>query len=289
MTTLMPATRKASLKKSRSAVIGGLLGLVAAVGLGGSLTAPAAMAADAPAKYMIEPEGGWSFSGVFGRYDRKALQRGFQVYSTICAGCHSMNLLSYRNLGEEGGPEFTEEEVRAIAAQNQVPAGPDEFGSEVDEFGLPRVRPAKPNDRFRNPYANEEAARAANGGALPPDLSVINKARHYGADYTYSLLLGYKEAPNYVEMRTGMYYNIYFPGGQIAMPPQLMDGMIEYTDGTEATKEQMAHDVTQFLEWAGEPTMEERKKLGTMVMIYLFIFAVLLYISYRRLWRNIEH
>ncbi len=240
-------------------------------------------------EHPIHPEKGWPFEGPLGRFDKASLQRGFQVYTQVCSTCHGMRLLSYRNLSDDGGPGFTEDEVKVIAAEYQVPAGPDEYGNEVDEYGQPLTRPARPDDTFKAPYSNEVAARAANGGALPPDLSVITKARHYGPDYIYSLLQGYKEPPEGYELRAGAYYNIYFPGKQYAMPQPLYDDLIEYTDGTPATIEQMSYDVTQFLHWAAEPKMEERKKLGLMVMIYLGIFAILLYFSYRRVWRDVDH
>ncbi len=237
----------------------------------------------------ISPEGGWSFEGPFGRYDRAALQRGWRVYDQICSACHGMNLLSYRNLSQPGGPEFSEDEVKAIAESKQVPAGPDDQGNEVDEFGQPLTRPGRPSDNFVNPYPNEQLARSINGGAYPPDLSVINKARHYGADYVYSLLVGYSDPPPGVTGRPGQYYNKYYPGGFYAMPQPLYPDMVQYDDGTEATVEQMAADVTHFLEWAGEPKMEVRKSMGIMVMIYLLILSVLLYWSYKRIWRDVDH
>ncbi|MGF1454100.1 MAG: cytochrome c1 [Alphaproteobacteria bacterium] len=262
---------------------------LAAAALSALVLAAGPVQAAGEAEHPIHPENGWPFAGPLGRFDKASLQRGFQVYTQVCAACHSMRLLHYRNLGDDGGPGYDEDEVKAIAANYQVPAGPDEYGNEVDEYGQPLTRPARPEDRFKMPYPNETAARAANGGAYPPDLSVITKARHGGADYVYSLLQGYKEPPEDVELRAGAYYNIYFPGKQYAMPQPLYDDLIEYTDGTPATIEQMSYDVTQFLHWAAEPKMEERKKLGLMVMIYLSIFAVLLYLSYRRIWRNVDH
>jgi ubiquinol-cytochrome c reductase cytochrome c1 subunit len=256
--------------------------------LGLTVAAAPALAAGY-AKEPRTPEQGWTFEGFFGRYDKASLQRGFQVYKEVCAACHGMRFLSYRNLGEPGGPGFTEAEVRAIASEYQVPAGPDDEGNIVDEFGQLLTRTALPSDRFAKPYPNEQAARAANGGAFPPDLSLMNKARHNGHNYVWSLLTGYEDAPDGVELQPGMSYNPYFPGKQIAMAPVLSDGMLEYADGTPATVAQMAYDVTNFMMWAAEPKLEQRKRLGLQVMLFLFVLTGLLYASYRKLWRNIEH
>jgi ubiquinol-cytochrome c reductase cytochrome c1 subunit len=218
-----------------------------------------------------------------------SVQRGFQVYKEVCASCHSMNYLSYRNLGEPRGPYFDKEYpnandnpvVRAIAAEYKV----TEIGGET---GDPAERPAEPKDRFVNPFTNEAAARAANGGALPPDLSVITKARAHGPDYIYSLLTGYADPPEGKEMQPGMSYNPYFPGGQIAMANQLIEDRVEFQDGTKASPEQMAMDVTTFLHWAAEPKMETRKAMGLQVLGYLLLLTVLVYLSYRRVWRNVH-
>ena len=253
-----------------------------------ALATPAALAAEAghhPADYDF------SFEGPFGTFDRAQLQRGFLVYQQVCSACHSMNQLHIRNLGEEGGPFYSEEYpnpndnpvVRAIAADYIVEDGPDEYGDMFE-------RPGRPADRFPNPYANPQMAAAANGGAVPPDFSVIVKARHGGAEYIRSLMLGYDyEVPEDVRIGPGQYYNPYMSGGVIAMPPQLQDGLVEYADGTEATKEQMATDVAAFLAWASEPHMEVRKKMGLMVMIYLLVLAGLLYAAYRQVWSNVKH
>ncbi|PHS27076.1 MAG: cytochrome c1 [Robiginitomaculum sp.] len=233
----------------------------------------------------------FSFEGVFGTYDKAAAQRGFQVYQESCTNCHSMKLLSIRNLGEAGGPFYDEEHpnanenpvIKAIAAMFTVTDGPD---SEGDMF----ERPAKPFDRFPSPFANEQAARASNGGALPPDFSVLVSAREHGPQYIYSLLTSYEDdAPEGVELRDGMNYNAAFKGGQIGMPPPLFEDLVEYSDGTKASVEQMAHDVVTFMAWASDPKMEERKRMGWMVMIYLFIFALLMYGSYKAVWRDVEH
>lgn len=224
----------------------------------------------------------WSWEGPFGHFDRAQLQRGFLVYKEVCAACHGMKLMSYRNLSEAGGPEIPEGAMKAIAAGYQVP--------DTDDAGEPVERPATPADRFKYPYANEKAGRAANNGAYPPDLSVIVKARHDGANYVHALLTGYKEPPADMKMGAGMNYNPYFPGSQIAMPNPLgSDDLVTYADGTKATKEQMSQDVTAFLTWASEPRMEERKRIGVKVMIFTFVLLLVLYAAYRRLWRDIAH
>jgi ubiquinol-cytochrome c reductase cytochrome c1 subunit len=233
----------------------------------------------------------FSFEGLFGTYDKAAAQRGFQVYQESCSNCHSMKLLSIRNLGEQGGPFYSEEHpnanqspvIKAIAAMFTVTDGPNSDGDMFERKG-------KPFDRFPAPFANEQAARASNGGALPPDFSVLVSAREEGPQYIYSLLTSYEdEAPDGVELRDGMNYNPVFKGGQIGMPPPLFDDLVEYSDGTPATVEQMAHDVVTFMAWASDPKMEERKRTGWMVMIYLFIFALLMYGSYKAVWRDVEH
>ena len=227
------------------------------------------------------PEQSWSFTPPFGTFDNAQLQRGFQVYRDVCASCHSMNLLSYRNLGEPGGPEFSPKAVEALASQAQVTDGPNDKGEMFQ-------RPARPSDRFRAPFPNEQAARAANQGALPPDLSVIAKARPGGADYLYALLTGYKPAPEGFKLAPGMYYNTAFPGHQIAMPPPLSDGAIAYTDGTEPTVDNYARDVSAFLMWAAEPKLEQRHKTGARIMVFLIAFAIIMYLAKRRLWARLH-
>ena len=297
------------------------------------------LAADAAggAKKAEAPEGGWPFAKVpAGQLDKESMQRGFQVYSEVCAACHGLELLSYRNLGEKGGPFYSDEypnandnpQVKAIAAQYEV------LDAAPDEFGDPVFRPAVPADTFRSPYPNDQAARAANGGALPPDLSVITKARGKGAEgdgatYIYALMKGYPDPDkiksttdaegnpvNYLEydedhkvgtltQPLGVYYNPYFAGdttpqwegdprhkpygGFIAMPPQLPDGRVEYIDGTEATTAQMAYDVAMFLHWAGDPKQTQRKSMALPVMLYLLLLSILLWFSYKRIWRNVAH
>ena len=363
-------------------------------GLGAAAIAASAHAAGG-ALHAHEPEGGWAFEGPVGELDMASVQRGYQVYREVCSSCHSMRLMSYRNLGEPGGPFYDPEYpnannnplVKSFAAQDEI------LSTEPNDVGDYDYRPARTSDTFKSPYPNAAAARAANGGALPPDLSVITKARHGGASYIYSLLSGYpsedafstrevpveevepaeseaeaegdgteaaeageaeaaemasaegetaagegetetadaeEAAPARTETETvidvsavealhhggghyegelvqpvGQYYNPYMsgdttaqwrgdprhtpPGGFLAMPPQLSDGRVTYMDGTEATVEQMAKDVANFLQWAGEPKQSQRKSTGLAVMIYLLIFAVLLWFSFHRIWRNVEH
>ena len=223
----------------------------------------------------------WSFKGFTGKFDRGSLQRGYQVYTEVCASCHSMKYLSYRNLAEEGGPEFTEEEAKVIASNFEVIDGPNSDGEMF-------TRPAKPSDKFVSPYKNDQEAMASNGGAYPPDMSVLVKARKDGANYIYSVLLGYKDAPSDVSLDDGVYYNLYMPGKNIKMPKPLEDGLIEYNDGTEATEEQMAKDIVTFLAWSAEPHLESRHKIGFKAIIYLLILSLLAYFSMKKLWSRIE-
>ena len=224
---------------------------------------------------------GWSFKGFFGKFDRGSLQRGYQVYTEVCSACHSIKHLSYRNLSETGGPEFTEEQVKIMASQFEVTDGPNNDG---DMF----TRPARPSDNFVSPYENEQAAKAANGGAYPPDMSVLVKARKGGADYIYSLLLGYEDPPSGISLDDGVYYNKYISGHNIKMPNILFEGLLDYADGTEATRQQMAKDVATFLTWVSEPSLEARHKIGFKVILYLIILAVLVYFSMKKLWSRIE-
>ncbi len=223
----------------------------------------------------------WTFKGLFGKYDRASLQRGYQVYTEVCAACHSMQYLSYRNLAEPGGPEFTEEEAKFIAASFEVLDGPN---SEGEMF----TRPAKLSDKFVMPYENVEASKAANGGAYPPDMSVLAKARKGGADYIYSLLLGYDEPPADIKLDDGVYYNKFMYGNKIKMSAPLSDGLVEYSDGTNATTEQMAKDITTFLMWSAEPHLETRHKTGFRVIVYLIILSVLVYLTMKKIWSRIE-
>jgi len=223
----------------------------------------------------------WSFNSFFGKFDRASLQRGYQVYNEVCASCHSMKYLSYRNLAEKGGPEFTEEQAKAIAANFEVTDGPN---SEGEMF----TRPAKLSDKFVMPYSNEQEAKVLNGGAYPPDMSVLVKARSGGADYIYSLLLGYEDPPTNITLDDGVYYNKYMYGNKIKMTAPLSDGLIEYSDGTNATTEQMAKDVVTFMMWASEPHLESRHKTGFRVITYLIILSILVYLSMKKIWSRIE-
>ena len=223
----------------------------------------------------------WSFKGYLGKFDRGSLQRGYQVYTEVCASCHSMKYLSYRNLAEEGGPEFTNEEAKAIAANFEVTDGPNDDGEMF-------IRPAKLSDKFVNPYQNDKEAMASNGGAYPPDMSVLVKARSGGANYIYSVLLGYVDPPSDISLDDGVYYNKYMYGNKIKMPKVLEDGLIEYNDGTEATEEQMAKDVVTFLSWSAEPHLEARHKIGFKAIIYLIIITLLAYLSMKKIWSRVE-
>jgi len=222
-------------------------------------------------------ETNWSFDGLFGTFDRASLQRGYQVYQEVCAGCHSAQHLSYRNLSEKGGPEFSIEEAKAIASQFEIQDGPNSDGEMF-------MRSARLSDKFAKPYPNVEASTAANGGAYPPDMSVLAKARVGGADYIYSLLLGYEEAPENFDLDDGVYYNKYMSGKKIKMSEPLSDGVVEYTDGTESSKIQMAKDVTNFLVWASEPHLESRHRMGFKTIIYLIILITLVYMSKQKVW-----
>ena len=219
----------------------------------------------------------WSFEGIFGTFDRASLQRGYQVYQEVCSGCHSVQHLSYRNLSEKGGPEFSTEEAKAIAAQFEVEDGPNSDGEMF-------MRPGRLSDKFVKPYPNVEASTAANDGAYPPDMSVLTKARAGGADYIYSLLLGYEEAPTGFELDDGVYYNKYIPGNKIKMSAPLSDGLVEYSDSTQATTAQIAKDVTTFLVWAAEPHLEAQHRMGFKAIIYLIILFTLVYMSKQKVW-----
>ncbi len=223
----------------------------------------------------------WSFKGLFGKFDRTALQRGYQVYTEVCSSCHSMKYLSYRNLAEKGGPEFTEDQAKAIAASFEVKDGPNEDGEMF-------MRPGKLSDKFVMPYDNVKAAQAANGGAYPPDMSVLVKARGGGVDYIYSLLQGYDDPPAGVNLDDGVYYNKYMYGNKIKMANQLSDGLVEYSDGTNASVEQMSKDVTTFLMWAAEPHLETRHRMGFKAIVYLIILTILVYFSMKRVWSRVE-
>jgi ubiquinol-cytochrome c reductase cytochrome c1 subunit len=267
---------------------------LAAVFIAATLASPASAAeGQRPAKDIS-----YSFEGPFGAFSGGQLQRGYKVYKEVCASCHAMRLMTFRSLAEPGGPEFTAEQVKALAATFQIQDGPDESGEMF-------ARPGLPSDRFPSPFANEQAARAANGGALPTDLSLITKARAGwtgtfrqlangigGPEYVYSVLTGYESEPPEVtaEKPPGRYYNPYFAGGHwISMPPPLSDGQVTYDDGASNRVEDMARDVSAFLAWTAEPKMEERKTLGFQVVIFLIVFSVLVFLAKQKIWSRIEH
>lgn len=265
-----------------------------ALAIAGALTAlaaPAFAAGEAPQP----PRQTWSFAGPFGKYDQAQLQRGFKVYKEVCAACHSMSMVSFRNLAEAGGPGFSVAQAAAVAKDYKIKDGPNDAGEMFERDG--RVA-----DRFPSPFANDNAARAANGGALPPDLSVIAKARTYergfpwfvldmitqyqeqGPDYLVALMIGYVEAPKDMQMPAGMNYNTYFPGHMIGMPAPLTKDQVTFDDGTPATVEQMAKDVSAFLMWTAEPHLTARKRLGFQVMIFLIVLSGLLYFTKKKVW-----
>lgn len=267
--------------------------LALALTFGGTRSVAADEKAAAPTtEEQNPPRQSWSFYGPFGKYDRAQLQRGYQVYREVCANCHSMKLVAFRDLAASGGPSFSEEQVKALAATFKVKDGPNQTGDMFE-------RPGRPSDYFPSPFPNPEAAAAALGAA-PPDMSLLAKARDFergfplflvdavtqyqeeGVDYIYALLNGYTKAddPN---------FNEWFPGHHIAMPPPLSDGAVAYTDGSPQTLQQYAKDVAAFLQWAAEPKLEARKTLGFAVLIYLAVFAVMLYLIKRRIWAKIPH
>ncbi|HEX8232986.1 MAG TPA: cytochrome c1 [Caulobacteraceae bacterium] len=278
-----------------------------AVTLIASLGLLAAALPAAAAVHPLEPKQvRWSFEGPFGQFDQGQLQRGFKVYREVCSSCHSMDLMAYRHLGQPGGPFYDEKYpnpndnpwAKAIAKETQVPDIDSETGDAI-------TREATAADKFKAPFPNEAAARASNGGVMPPDLSVIVKARGGGPQYVYSVLTGYRNPPPGLTVGPGQHYNPWFPGdlssywsgdkrhvphgGFIAMPPPLAPGRVTFDDGTPSTIEQQAKDVVAFLTWASEPKMEERKRTGLAVMIYLLLLTGIVYLSYRRIWRNVAH
>lgn len=230
---------------------------------------------------VVLEEQEWSFDGPFGRFDRQQLQRGFQVYREVCSSCHGLDYIAFRNLEAIG---YSEDQTKVLASEYTIEECCDDQGDIFD-------RPAIPADYIPNPYPNEQFARASNNGAFPPDLSLMTKARHGGPDYMYSLIIGYEDPPAEMEaeMMDGMYYNTVFEGNQIAMAQQLFDELIEYSDGTPATSEQMAKDVSAFLHWAAEPKLEVRKQTGIRVLLFTFVFTVLAYFLKRRIWADVEH
>ena len=280
-----------------------LAGVLAATALLGAMAmTPVQASGEAPHIERLD----WTFGGLTGHFDKEQLRRGYLVYKNICASCHGLRQVYFRNLSEPGGPEFSEASVAQFASEANVQDGPNDDGEMFD-------RPGRPADRFPSPYPNEKAAAAAQGGAVPPDLSLMAKARavagagpwylepfHWaydiltmyqegGSDYLHALMTGYEEPPEGVEVLPGMHYNAAFPGHQIAMPAPLSEGLVDYADGTPPTVENYARDVTAFLTWTAEPKLEERKQMGLKVLIYLAVLTLLLFLSKRALWRNVEH
>jgi ubiquinol-cytochrome c reductase cytochrome b/c1 subunit len=229
----------------------------------------------------------WSFEGPFGTYNRTDLQHGFQVYKEVCSACHSLNRVAFHTLSEAGGPGFSAVQMKAIAAGYKIPAEPNDKGDTVDEKGNPLTRPGSPADYFPGPFANEQAARAANGGALPPDLSLIVKQRVGGPRYVYSLITGFGEKPpSDFKVMDGKYYNPYFLTWNISMPQPLTDGQVTFVDGAPNKIADEAYAVVTFLAWTSEPHLEERHSIGFGVMIFLIVLSGLLYLTYRRVWRD---
>lgn len=224
------------------------------------------------------PSLAWSFNGPLGTYDKAALQRGYKIYRDVCAACHSMKRVYFRNLEGIG---YKEDQIKAIAAEYTVMDGPNDEGEMFE-------RPALPSDHFKSPFANDKAAQYANGGALPPDLSLIAKARANGSNYVYGLLTGYAQPPHGEEVAEGQHWNTYFPGHKLSMAPPLLDGGVAYEDGTPETVEQYARDVVQFLTWASDPHMEERKKTGLQVILFLLVFAGVMYSIKRKVWADVH-
>lgn len=261
----------------RYALFATLLPVAAALVLGGAFTAKTAFAAAGTAEgETVDVD--FPFEGPFGTFDRAALQRGLQVYRQVCSACHGMDRTYYRNFQDLG---YTEGQVKAIAAEYTVMDGPNDEGEMFE-------RPARPSDKVKHPFANENAARAANNGALPPDLSLIVKARHSGADHVYSVLTGYEDAPADMALQPGQHFNKAMPGHIIAMAAPLVDGAVAYEDGTPTTVDQYAKDVSQFLAWAAEPEMEQRKRMGVKVLLFLAVFAGLVYATKRHIWSDLH-
>ena len=250
----------------------------AAVLLAGAAALPPAVRAQEGHEVHLK-ELHWPTQGIFGSFDRAAVQRGFQVYREVCQACHSMKYLAFRNLEALG---YAEDQVKAIAAEYTVVDGPDDTGEMIE-------RPGIPSDRIPGPFPNEAAAAAANGGKAPPDLSLIVKAREGAQDYVHSILTGYEDPPPDFEVPEGGYYNAYFPGHVIAMSPPLSDDQVAYADGTAATVDQMSRDVTQFLAWVAEPKLEARKGAGLKVILFLVVLTGLTFALKRKIWADVPH
>lgn len=220
----------------------------------------------------------WHFSGMFGSYDRAALQRGLKVYREVCSACHSLKRVYYRNLEALG---YDEGQVKNIASQYNVTDGPNDEGEMFE-------RPGLPSDHFVSPYPNDNAAKSVNNGALPPDLSLITKARHHGSDHVYGILTGFEQPPEGTTLLPGQHWNKHMPGNIIAMAPPLQDGQVAYEDDVPQTVDQYSRDVAEFLTWAADPYMEERKRTGIKVLIFLAVFAGLMYAVKRRIWAKLH-
>jgi ubiquinol-cytochrome c reductase cytochrome b/c1 subunit len=243
------------------------------------------------------PRQSWSFAGPFGKYDPAQLQRGLKIYKEVCSACHSIEMLAFRNLAQPGGPGYSEAQVETLAAEYKI--------QDLDESGQPIERAGRPADYFPSPFPNEAAAKAANGGVAPPDMSTLAKARTYergfpwfvfdmitqyqeqGPDYIHAILTGYKEAPKGFQLPPGGHYNVYFPGHSIAMPPPIQDGQVEFDDGSPATVAQYSKDIAAFLMWVAEPHLVERKRIGLQVMIFLLVLTGLLYFTKKKVWKDV--
>jgi ubiquinol-cytochrome c reductase cytochrome c1 subunit len=252
----------------RWSIFGGMAALLLAAGT--------ALAAESEVEL---PERHWSFEGLFGTFERNDVRRGYEVYRNVCAGCHGLTLIRYRELAALG---YSEDEIKALAAEQTYTDGPNDQGEMFE-------RPGLSSDPFKAPFPNEQAARVANNGAYPPDLSLLVEARAGGANHVYGVLIGYEEPPADFPLKEGQYYNKYFPGHVIAMPPPLSDGAVAYPEGVEATVPQMAADVTSFLAWAAEPTLEARKRMGVKSVLFLIVFTGLLYAVKRKIWLGVKH
>lgn len=266
--------------------------------LAGAVFASVAPASAQLTEQVPPPRQKWSFAGPFGKYDQAQLQRGFKIYREVCSNCHSMDLLSFRNLADPGGPGYSEAQVEAIASEYKI--------KDLDDQGNAIERPGRPADHFPPPFPNELAAKAANGGTAPPDMSTLAKARGYqrgfpwfvfdaitqyqeeGPDYIAAIVDGFKEAPKGFSLPPTGHYNEYFPGHNIAMPPPLQDGQVKYDDGTPETVAQYSRDVAAFLMWAAEPKLDARKRIGFQVMIFLLVFAGLLYFTKKKVWSDVH-
>ena len=220
----------------------------------------------------------WSFEGIFGRYDNSTLQRGLQIYQEVCSACHGMKRLRFRELRDLG---FTDGQIKIYAKTFEILDGPNELGEMF-------LRPGEPSDTFVSPYKNKEEAKASFGGSYPPDLSLLTKAIKNGPDYIYSLLTGYEDPPKEFKLTDGLYYNPYYDGKVIAMPPPLYDNAIEYIDGTNASLDQLSYDIVHFLNWAAEPKLQQRKSLGLKVLLFLIVLTLLLYVTMKEIWSRIE-